>query len=103
MRSRNSAHLMNKLVEHIEKHHPTPGTAYEFTRVEVVMDETGWTRREIFELAREANAAGELAVSYSSGGGKRWGADMMMPEDLTTIGTISSVWKMHHKRARGIE
>ena len=44
---------MNKLVEYMETHHAPLMTAYESVRVETVMDDTAWTREEIFEMAME--------------------------------------------------
>ena len=89
---------MNQLVTFLEEHHGTPGTAFEFTRVEIIIKETGWTREEIFHMAREARESGELVTHYSGGKGNRWGYDEMLPEDLMTIGTIGSSWKPHHKK-----
>ncbi len=86
---------MNRLVEHMEKHHGTLDTVFGFTRIEKIIEETGWTREEIFLMAKEADAAGELVASYSFRGNK-WSKDELA-EDLMTIGTIGSSWKPHHK------
>ena len=88
---------MNQLVMFLEKHHGTMGTAFKFTRTEIIMHETGWTREEIFRMAREATGAGELVTHYSGRDNNRWGYDEMLPEDLVTIGVIGSSWKPHHK------
>jgi len=61
------------------------------------MKETGWTREEIHQLAREARESGDLVTHYSRGQGNRWGIDDVLPEDLVTIGTIGQSWKPHHK------
>ena len=88
---------MNRLVKFLEENHGTPGTAFEFTRVEMILKETGWRRKEIFHVAREARESGELVTHYSGGKGNRWGYDEMLPEDLVTIGVIGCSWKPHHK------
>ena len=90
--------LMNLLVEYMEEHHGTKGTAFEFTRTEVIMEETSWSREELFMMAREARGAGELVTHYSGGKNNRWGYNEMLPEDLVTIGVIGASWKPHHKR-----
>lgn len=89
---------MNRLVDYIEKNHMTQGRLYEFTRVGAIMEETGWTREEIFRLAQEADAAGEILASYSFKGNK-WKVEAVA-EDLIAIGTIGSNWKPHHKKMR---
>ena len=62
---------MNRLVTFLEEHHGTPGTAFEFTRVEIIIKETGWTREEIFRMAQEARESGEIVTHYSGGKGNR--------------------------------
>ena len=52
---------MNRLVEHMEKHHAPLMTAYECARVETIMKETGWSREEVFTMAMEAWHAGHLS------------------------------------------
>jgi hypothetical protein len=89
---------MNMLVEHMNKHHNPGARLYEYTRVEIIMDETGWTREEILHMAQEADAAGEILASYSYKGNK-WKVESVA-EDLITIGTIGSNWKRHHKEIR---
>ena len=89
---------MNRLVKFLEEHHGTKSTAFEFTRTEVIMEETGWTREEIFHMAREAKESGDLVAHYSGSDCNRWSYDEMLPEDLVTIGTIGSCWKPHHKK-----
>ena len=94
---------MNKLVEHMEKHHALMGgNAYESTRTETVMKETGWTREEIFEMAMEAWDAGHLNVTIVSGQ-QRWTREEYHPEDLSLIGVYSPVWKKQYRRNIGIE
>ena len=83
---------MNRLVEHMEKHHDPMGNALQFVRVEVLIEETGWSREEIFTMTREANEADLLTVSYNSKGG-RVGADMMEPENLDLVGIWNDVYK----------
>ena len=92
------AFLMNQLVTFLEKHHSTLGTASKFTRTEVIMEETSWSRDEIFTMTREVRDAGELVAHYSGGKNNRWGYAEMLPEDLVTIGVIGASWKPHHKR-----
>jgi hypothetical protein len=53
---------MNRLVEHMERHHAPLMTAYQPARVETVIGETGWTRKEIFEMAMEAWHTGHLSA-----------------------------------------
>jgi hypothetical protein len=87
---------MNKLVNYMEKYYGALGTMFRFTRIEKIIEETGWTRKEIWLLAMEADAVGELVASYSFRGNK-WKNDDLA-EDLITVGTISSSWKPHHKK-----
>lgn len=87
---------MNRLVEHMEEHHRALGIMFKFTRVGAIIEETDWTREDIFQLAQEADAAGELVASFSFRGNK-WKAEAVA-EDLITVGTISSSWKPHHKK-----
>lgn len=83
------AQPMNKLVEHMEKYHaPRGGNAYESTRLETVMRETGWSREEIFEMAMEAYDVGRLSVSIVSRG-PRYAPDEWLPEDLRLIGVFA--------------
>ena len=93
---------MNRLVEHMEKHHAPLMTAYESTRPETVMKETGWTREEIFKMAMEAWDAGHLTVTIVTGQ-QRWTRDELLPEDLSLIGVYSPVWKKQYRRNIGIE
>ena len=88
---------MNKLVEHMEKHHAPYMTAYESTRPETVMKETGWTREEIFQMAMEAWKAGHLSVTIVTGQ-QRWTREEYLPEDLSLIGVYSPVWKKQYRR-----
>ncbi len=88
---------MNKLVKFMETNFDPMGLSFKFALTEEIMDATGWSRKEIFKMAREARVAGELVTHYSSGGGKRWGFDEMLPEDLRTIGTIGLTWKPRYR------
>ncbi len=92
---------MNRLVEHMEKHHAPMMTAYECARVETVMKETGWSREEIFNMAMEAWGSGELSVTIVSG--QRWTRDELLPEDLSLIGVFSKVWKKQYRKNIGLE
>ena len=86
---------MNQLVIFLKEHHGTQGRLYEFTRVGAIMEQTGWTKEEIFLMAQEADAAGESVASYSFKGNK-WKVEAVA-EDLISVGTIESSWKPHHK------
>lgn len=44
---------MNELVEYLREHHNPGGNAIEFTRVEGLIEETGWARKEIIDIALE--------------------------------------------------
>jgi len=93
---------MNKLVEHMERKHAPLMTAYESVRVETVMKETGWTRREIFKMAMEAWCEGHLSVTMVTGQ-QRWTKDEYLPEDLSLIGVYSPVYKMQYRRNIDLE
>lgn len=80
----------------MEKYCGTLGSLFKFTRVELIMEETGWSRDEILQMATEANDAGELVATFSFRGNK-WKAEAVA-EDLITVGTINSSWKPHHKK-----
>ncbi len=92
---------MNKLVEHMEKHHAPIGTAYESTRTETVMKETEWTREEIFEMAMDAWDAGHLSVSIVSD--QRWSREELIPEDLRLIGVFAPMYRKRIRRNLGYE
>ncbi len=87
---------MNQLVNFLEEHHGTQGRLYEFTRVEAIMEETGWSRDDVLRMALEADDAGELVATFSFKGNK-WKVEAVA-EDLMTVGTIGASWKQHHKR-----
>ncbi len=55
---------MNKLVEYLGTHHDPYGDACIDVRVETIIEETGWTREEIWELAREPEEKQQLTRSY---------------------------------------
>jgi hypothetical protein len=87
---------MNRLVIFLEEHHGTQDRLYNFTRVGIIMEETGWSRDEILRMALEADDAGELVASFSFKGNK-WKVEAVA-EDLMTVGTIRSNWKQQHKK-----
>jgi hypothetical protein len=80
---------MNQLVMFLEEHHGTQGRLYEFTRVEVIMEETGWSREDILHMATEADAAGELVATFSFKGNK-WKVEAVA-EDLMTRARDSKI------------
>ncbi len=93
---------MNRLVEHMEKHHAPLMTAYDCAGVGTVMKETGWSREEIFEMAMEAWEAGHLSVTIVSGQ-QRWTREELLPGDLSLIGVFSKVWKKRYRKNIDIE
>lgn len=93
---------MNKLVEHMEKHHLPRIEAVESTIPETVMKETGWTREEVFEMAMEAWDAGHLDVTIASSK-QGWTREELLPEDLRLIGVYSPKWKKQYRRNLGYE
>ena len=93
---------MNKLVEHMEKHHAPLMKAYDCARVETLMKETGWSRVEIFKMAMEAWDAGLLSVTMVTGQ-QRWTREEYLPEDLSLIGTFSETYKKQYRKNRGLE
>ena len=90
------AFLMNRLVFFLEEHHGTQDRLYNFTRVGIIMEETGWSRGEILRMALEADDAGELVATFSFKSNK-WKVEAVA-EDLMTVGTIRSSWKQQHKK-----
>ena len=93
---------MNKLVEYMEAHHAPLMTAYESVRVETVLDDTGWSRDEVFEMAMEAWVAGHLSVTILTGQ-QRWTREEYLPEDLSLIGVYSPFFKKHFRKNLGLE
>ena len=93
---------MNRLVEHMEKHHAPLMTAYESARVETVMKETGWTRQEIFEMAMEAWIEGLLGVTMVTGQ-QRFTREEYVPTDLSLIGVYSPDFKNRYRKNIGLE
>ena len=69
---------------------------YNFTRVGIIMEETGWSRGEILRMVLEADDAGELVATFSFKGNK-WKVEAVA-EDLMTVGTIRPSWKQQHKK-----
>jgi len=83
---------MNKLVEHMIKHHNPGGNAINHVKVEQIIQETGWTREEILELARDPEAEHQLAPTMLRRD-RDWSRDPT-PEDLFAAGIWSKIyWK----------
>ncbi len=87
---------MNRLVIFLEEHHGTQDRLYNFTRVGIIMEETGWSRDEILRMVLEVVDAGELVATFSFKGNK-WKVEAVA-EDLVAVGTIRSSWKQQHKK-----
>ena len=66
--------------------------SYTFTRIERILDGTGWSRKKVFDLATAAEEAGHLLVSYDIVEGEEY-PDEMGPEDLYSIATICEDWQ----------
>jgi hypothetical protein len=80
---------MNELVEYLEEHHNPGGNAIKHTRVETIIDETSWTREEVFKLALEARENEYVSLSLKNG--FRVGDDD--PESLEIIGLWNNVYR----------
>lgn len=102
MSPKDSAQLMNKLVEHMEKHHTPMSTAYESTRVDTVIEETGWSREEIFKMTKEAVAVNLLEATIVTGQ-QRWAWDECIPEDLDLIGVLNPILKRSYQKIMCLE
>ena len=83
---------MNRLVEYMEKHHNPMGNVFRFVRVDQIITETGWTREEIFNLAREAAKARQLRLHYDPMDGRRHSHEMKL-RDLYLISAINNVYR----------
>jgi hypothetical protein len=72
---------MNKLVEYLETHHDPYGDACIHVRVETITEETGWTREEIWDLAKEPEEKNQLTRSYR---GVDW-SELPSAENMDTV------------------
>ena len=86
----------------MEKHHAPRTSKSEYTRPKTVMKETGWSRKEVFEMTMEAWEEGLLGVTIKTSQ-PRWDWYKFIPTDLQLIQTFSSVWKKQYRRNLGTE
>jgi hypothetical protein len=85
---------MNKLVEYLEEHHNPGGNAIQHTRVETILNETKWTREEIYLLALEARDDEYVTLSPKTG----YRIGDMDPESLEIMGLWNMVYRNMGKR-----
>lgn len=91
---------MNRLVEYMEKHYPFEGNVFRHIRVAELLKETGWTKKEIFQMAIEAYNEGELYLSFYPDG-HRWGGKIeVSAENLVQIAAIPEDLKIREKKLR---
>ncbi len=58
---------MNPLVEYLQKHYDPGGNAIQYTRIDTILNETEWTREEVFLLALEARENEFVTLSLKLG------------------------------------
>jgi hypothetical protein len=54
---------MNPLVEYLTKHHNPGGNAIEHVFIEEIIDDTGWSKQQIFNWLMEGNKADLLTFT----------------------------------------
>jgi hypothetical protein len=54
---------MNPLIDYLEENHNPKGNAIQQVRVSMLLDETDWTREEIFELAFDAKQENYVSLT----------------------------------------
>ena len=80
---------MNRLVDYLNEHHNPGGNAIEFTRVETIIAETDWSRKEILDMALEGREAQYLTVNMKTG----YQVGDFDPEGLDLIGLWNKVYR----------
>lgn len=58
---------MNQLIDYLLKHHNPDGNANQHVRIDDVIDETDWTRKEIMEMALEAREHKYVTMTMKTG------------------------------------
>ena len=76
---------MNKLVEYLAEHYDPGGNAFRIVLIPELLEKSGYTIEEVFDLAMEAYKEKYLLVGRICVKGNRWGLDQMIPEDLDTV------------------
>jgi hypothetical protein len=85
---------MNKLVEYLETHHNPGGNAIQHTWIDTILNETKWTREEVYLLALEARENEYVTLSPKTGYRIRDND----PESLEIIGLWNIVYHNMGKR-----
>lgn len=80
---------MNELVEYLNEYHNPGGNAIQHTRIETILEETKWTREEVFKMALEARENKYISLSLKTG--YRDGDND--PESLDIIGLWNEVYR----------
>jgi hypothetical protein len=76
---------MNRLVEYLAEHYDPGGNSFRIVMVPELLEKSGYTIEEVFDLAMEAYVEKYLLVGRIRVKGDRWGVDQMKPEDLDTV------------------
>ena len=76
---------MNKLVEYLAQHYHPGGNSFRVVMVPELLEKSGYTIDEVFELAMEAYREKYLLFGRIRVKDGRWGVDQMKPEDLDTV------------------
>jgi hypothetical protein len=76
---------MNELVEYLAGHYDPKGNSFRIVLIPALLEKSGYTIEEVFELAMEAYREKPLLVGRIRVKGNRWGVDQMIPEDLDTV------------------
>ena len=90
---------MNRLVEFLAEHYNPKGNSFRIVMVPELLEKSGHTIEEVFELAMEAYTDKYLLVGRIRVKGGRWGIDRMKPEDLDTV-TITRKGLAWYKETR---
>ena len=80
---------MNRFVEYLVQHHNPGGNDIQFTRVETIIEETEWTRKEILDMALEGREAEYLTLNMKTG----YRVGDFDPEGLDLIGLWNKVYR----------
>ena len=80
---------MNPLVEYLEENHNPGGNAVQHVRVSTLLDETMWTKEEIFEMAFDAKQENYVSITMKTG--TRTGE--YTPDGLEIIGYWNELYR----------
>jgi len=93
---------MNKLLEYLSEHYHPGGSAVRFAKASEIMENTGFTVKEIHLMSMEAYREDMLVFARCRVKDGRWGIDRMIPGDIEFLAVTRKALKMvDDKRIKG--